>query len=493
MRLLGAGLAAVALIGCVQSAFVSAADQPRAKNVVLFVGDGMGISTVTAARILGGQRRGEPGEENYLSFEQFPQTALSKTYTVDMQVPDSAGTMTAMMSGVKTLAGVIGVGADIGRGRCEGLAEAAVPTLLEQAEGKGLATGIVSTARITHATPAATYAHSPDRNWEADSAVPQLARELGCIDIARQLVEFDHGDGIEVALGGGRSAFIPADMADPEDDGAVGYRRDGRNLIAEWRARYPTGRFVWNGEQLAALDPGKVDRVLGLFEQSHMEYEADRADDIGGEPSLAEMTRFALTRLKRSKNGFFLMVEAGRIDHGHHAGNAYRALGDTIALSEAVAVADALTSEEDTLIIVTADHSHTLTISGYPARGNPILGKVTLPTGAPMTDATGRPYTTLQYANGPGALMGSRDQDAGTKTFPHGGMGFTADPFVRPDLAEVDTTAPEYLQEALVPMPSETHAGEDVPVYARGPGAGQVHGVIEQNEIYHIMRRAVGW
>ena len=241
-----------------------------------------------------------------------------------------------------------------GRGQCDGLDDASVPTLLEQAEGAGRATGVVSTARITHATPAATYAHAPDRNWEADSSMPQLARELGCRDIARQLIEFAHGDGVDVVLGGGRAAFLPANMADPEDEGERGYRADGRNLIAEWRGRFDAGKFVWNDAQFAALDAGKVKQVLGLFERSHMEYEADRETDTGGEPSLAEMTRFAIRVLQRNKLGFFLMVEGGRIDHGHHAGSAYRALNDTIALSDAVAVADELTSAQDTLIIVTA-------------------------------------------------------------------------------------------------------------------------------------------
>jgi alkaline phosphatase len=252
-------------------------------------------------------------------------------------------------------------------------------------------------------------------------------------------------------------------MADPEDEGERGYRTDGRNLIAEWRARFPAGEFVWNNEQFSSLDARKVKRVLGLFERSHMEYDADREGDTGGEPSLGEMTGFAIRLLQRNDKGFFLMVEAGRIDHGHHASNAYRALTDTIALSQAVAVAVELTSAEDTLIIVTADHSHTLTIAGYPARGNPILGKVTLPTGELATDATGLAYTTLQYANGPGALSASGDQPVGSKTFPHRGHGFTREPFARPDLTEVDTSAQNFLQEALVPMTSE-----DLPHHASG-------------------------
>ena len=172
----------LALVG----ASATAADGPR--NVILFVGDGMGVSTVTAARIFAGQQRGEPGEEGYLSFEGFPHLALIKTYNVDAQVPDSAGTMTALVTGHKARVGVLSIAPDAARGDCEGSMDHTLTTLLEEAEQRGLKTGLVSTARITHATPAAAYAHAPDRNWEIDAAVPEEARPL-CKDIARQLIE----------------------------------------------------------------------------------------------------------------------------------------------------------------------------------------------------------------------------------------------------------------------------------------------------------------
>ncbi|HAD09479.1 MAG TPA: alkaline phosphatase, partial [Porticoccaceae bacterium] len=175
----------------------------KAKNIILFVGDGMGVSTVTAARILEGQLQGGDGEENLLSFEKFPYTALAKTYNTNQQTPDSAGTMTAMMSGIKTKAGIIGVDSTVVRGDCNTLAGAEVPTLLEQAEEMGLSTGIVSTARITHATPAATYAHVVDRNFEDDRDASKFTAPDLCKDIASQLIDFPAGDGLEVALGGG--------------------------------------------------------------------------------------------------------------------------------------------------------------------------------------------------------------------------------------------------------------------------------------------------
>ena len=147
----------------------------KAKNVILFVGDGMGISTITAARILAGQLEGEMGEEHQLSFETMPFSGFVKTYNVDAQTPDSAGTMTAMASGVKTDAGVLGIDEAVERGNCASGKGHELVTSLELAEIAGKATGIISTARITHATPAATYAKSAERNWEDISDMPESA------------------------------------------------------------------------------------------------------------------------------------------------------------------------------------------------------------------------------------------------------------------------------------------------------------------------------
>jgi alkaline phosphatase len=488
-------LCTVIVSGCAGQKSTGGADQqtPRARNVILFVGDGMGIATVTAARILDGQQRGGSGEDNALSFERFPNTAFSKTYSLDMQVAESAGTMTAMMSGKKTHGSVIGEGPDITPDTCDAAAIAGIPSLLEEAEDRGLATGVVTTTRITHATPAATYAHSPDRNWEADVTTPPRAQALGCRDIARQLVEFSHGNGIDVILGGGRALLLPRETVDPERPEQKGVRADGRNLIEIWLAGRPQRRFVWNQAQFDQLTIDPNQQIMGLFEADHMRFAVDRATDAGGEPSLADMTAKAIEILEQSPEGYFLMVEGGRIDHGHHAGNAYRALTDAIAFAEAVAAADRLTDAQDTLIVVTADHSHTLFLSGYAARGNPILDKARNTDGTLQLDGAGMPYTTLGYANGPGALEQSDTQAAGVKHFPHAAKQFDKGAVARVDLTNVDTMAQDYMQEAAVPMSAEAHGGEDVPVYARGPGADAVHGVIEQNQIYTIMRNGYGW
>lgn len=465
--------------------------QGKAKNVIVFLGDGMSVTTVAAARILEGQRRGQPGEENRLAFEGFPDTAFSRTYNTDSQTPDSAGTMSAIATGVKTRMGVLSVGQAPKRGDCAGARNSPMLTLWELAASTGMATGVVTTTRVTHATPGATFSHSADRNWEADSEMPEAAKEAGCIDIARQMVESPYGHGLDVLMGGGREYFMPATQRDPEYDDKVGQRLDERDLIAEWKTRHPGGSYVWNAKQLASAPTDGA--LLALFEPDHMQYEHDRPKDAAGEPSLAGMTRAAIERLKKNRNGFVLLVEGGRIDHAHHAGNAYRALTDTIAFSDAVRAASEMTSADDTLILVTADHAHTMTFAGYPVRGNPILGKVKGGSGEGgdpgefARDATGLPYTTLGYANGPGNVGATDQQAEGPKRYPHATSSYQSVEKGRPDLATVNTEDPDYMQEALIPLSSETHGGEDVGVWARGPGAAAVRGALEQNSLFHIL------
>ena len=447
----------------------------QAKNIILFIGDGMGVSTITAARIYAGQSKGEDGESYRLTMETLPEAALSKTYSHDFQVPDSAATATAMVAGIKSRSGTLGVTSEAVREDCDSAQGRGTDTLFELAERAGLSTGIVSTTRITHATPAATFAETPARGWEDNTDVP--AGVDGCIDIASQLIDWPEGDGFEIVLGGGRQHFLPTDLSDPEEPARGGRRDDGRNLVREWEAKSNAHVYVWNDELFRETDFSTDVRMLGLFNQSHMEYEFDRPEDIGKEPSIAEMTEAAITRLSQDEDGYVLMVESGRIDHAHHGTNAARALIDTVAFDEAVAKAIEMTDPDETMIIVTADHSHTLTFSGYPHRGNSVLGKVEYAPGVTALSEDGKPYTTLGYANGPAAC----------DTLEDGEYDCT-----RSDLTDVDTEAFDFQQQALVFLGSQTHGGEDVAVFSSGPGSELLNGVIEQNEIFHVMGLASG-
>ncbi len=449
------------------------AQQPntnRAKNVILFIGDGFGISTITAARIFEGQLRGVDGVSNSLAFEKFPHAALSKTYASDAQVADSAPTAGAMLTGVKMRNNMEGVTADAEWRNCGGTKGKEVTTLAEIAKTLGMSAGAVSTARITDATPAALFSHSANRLWEADADLSEEAVKNGCIDIARQLTEFKYGDGLDVMIGGGRFSFIPATMADPEYADKKGKRKDGRDLTQEWVKRYSnSGAYVWNAEQFKALNPKSQTKVLGLFEPDNMQFEYDRPKDKGGEPSLAEMATFAVDVMSQNPKGYFLMVEGGRIDHGSHLNNAYRTLTDAVAFNKSIEAVLAKVDLKETLVIVTADHSHTLIINGYPDRDNPILGLV-VEKGRLATGIDGKPYTTISFGNGPGAK----------KDGP------------RADLKDVDTKDPDFLQQSLVPFSSETHAGEDVAIFAAGPWAHLFQGVVEESYIFQVMDHALG-
>lgn len=463
-----------ALHGTLQSRANIVPNESTARNVILFIGDGMGVTTVTAARIFDGQSKGMSGEENVLPFETFPNVALIKTYASNQMVADSAGTATAMTTGVKTRAGVVGLGPEAYRRSCEGQLAYPLTTLGELAEQHGKATGIVTTARITHATPAAVYAHSAERYWEGNVFLPSDAWEMGCRDIAYQLAHFSSGDGMEVMFGGGRRAFYGADhngrrLADDDD------------LVSVWAKAATNRHYISTQAELASIQPDE--QVLGLFANSHMTYVAERqADSL--EPQLAEMTAKAIDLLATRKNGYFLMVEGGRIDHGHHDGMAGYALLEAQEFFKAISVALEKVDLSDTLVLVTADHGHTLSMGGYATRGNPILGLVVTNdmTGRPNKDPfivadDGLPHAVLAYANGPG--------------------GFRKSPRSMPE------TGISAVQQALVPLldteidgstkPDESHGGQDVALYANGPWSHLVGGVLEQNAVFHIITYAFGW
>ena len=421
----------------------------QAKNVVLFLGDGMGITTITAARIYEGQLKGNNGEENSLSFESFPQVAFVKTYSSDAQIPDSAATMTAIMSGQKTRAGVIGVGPEYPRGDCNAVLQDSAVSLLEMAEAAGFATGLVTTSRITDATPASTYAHAADRKWENDTALPSAAKQQGCTDMAEQLVAFEFGNGIDFIMGGGRSNFLPATQQDPEHAGIYGVRRDNRNLVKEWLEQREDRVFVWNDQQFQDLTGGA--QVLGLFEPKEMLFEAERSRGNGAEPSLQQMTERAITFLskKQSANGYFLIVEGARIDHANHNKNPFFAMTDTIAFSDAVRSALSLIDLSNTLVLVTADHSSSLAFTGYPERGMPVLGSLSYPG----------------FSNS-------------------GGFGFQSGHLDQKTPASDNMMSPAQTLSA--------HAGEDVPAYAIGNGAEMVKGTMEQNLLFDVMKSVLG-
>ncbi|XP_011495250.1 PREDICTED: alkaline phosphatase [Ceratosolen solmsi marchali] len=441
----------------------------KAKNIVLFVGDGMSSDTITASRIY------RSGEDSYLAWERFPHIGLLKTYNVDKQAPDSASAATALFCGVKAKYNTHGVDANVALNDCE----ASVPTdnrvdsIINWAQAAGKSTGFVTTTRVTHATPAPLYAHGPNRKWECESTMP--IEESNCKDIARQLIENEPGKNIKVIMGGGRQMLqtvVNTTESDPIDTWA-GRRRDGRNLISDWMAdkksRKASFSVVQNNEELAEINYDKIDFLLGIFANGHIPMDYKRDNGTNGQPSLEEMTVAALKILKKSNNGFLLVVEGGLIDFAHHRGHAAQALLETVRFSDAINATLGMINAEETLVIVTSDHTHSLAFNGNSRRGSDILGI------AEDSKFDKIPYTTLSYSTGgPNNLAYEVSNNKSVRKNPN----------------ENDTTQFTYSQQAAIITDEAHHGGGDVAVYALGPYAHLLHTTHEQNFVPYVVAYA---
>jgi len=408
------------------------------RGVILFLGDGMGTATVTAARIHKGFLEGkEPPASGVLALDAARRGATVHTYAADCMITDSAAGITAYATGHKTINGALAV-----KPRLDGGVDT-LRTLLEMAEARGMSTGLVTTTTITHATPAGFYAHTLFRDKEMDIALAAIpGKQNGRL-----------GDGIEVLMGGGRNYWLPKGVE-------TGVREDGRNLLDEMKhAGYDV---IGSKSELDQAKRSGKTKILGLFGPSHLEYEADRPRTAPGEPTLTEMTRAAIEVLSRNPKGFFLMVEGGRIDHALHGNNGYRAVTEMLEFDRAIAAALKMVSKE-TVIIVTADHDHTMVLSGTPAPNADVFS----PAGK---DKNGVPFTTIIFGNGPSAA----------KPFPD-------------TLTTAILNNPDFQERAGVPLPYEEHGGQDVPLYAFGPDKylSLLKGSMNNTDVFSVLRHAV--
>jgi alkaline phosphatase len=444
----------------------------EAKNIIFFLGDGMGPTTVTASRIY------KYGEDGSLAMDRLERTARIKTYSNDAQTTDSAPSMAAYMTGVKMNNEVISmsqetiatkpskdVNGNLGINNCAATGNG-VPaqTILELAKSKGKAVGSITTTELTHATPAATFSHICNRNAQYAIAAQVVPGGAGYNALL--------GDGVDVLMGGGRNHFTPYEKTTNQSG-----RADGRNLLTEFAAQGYT--VAATKAEMSAAPNNK--KFIGLYSsKSHLEYELDRAatPPLGEgvtQPSLAEMTVKAMDLLSQNPNGYFLMVEGGRIDHALHGTNAKRALVDTIAFDDAVQAALNKAKLTDptlanTLLIVTADHDHTLAFNGYGKRGNPILDiNRHYKDGQPSKDADGNTYTTLVFGNGPNR------------------------PDNRANLDSATVLADSYQQETGVRLASETHGGGDVKLAATGGGSKIFKGTLDNTKVFGMLKTAFGF
>ena len=387
-----------------------------AKNVILLIGDGMGFPQLTLARI---EKSGENLSEYCsveLSMDCMEASGYVSTYSANSFVTDSAPAATAIATGNKTNNGVIGQDATAVQGEKDGKN---LTTILEMAEKAGHSTGLVTTTRITHATPAAFYAHVDNRDNESE--------------IADQLLMSN----VDVILGGGQQYFVGKNQTDPA--GGAGKRADDRNLLSEFEKHGYVVAFNANGFQ--NIDASNTKRILGLFDSSHMLYELERRSSPEGEPSLADMTKKAITILSKNPKGFFLMIEGGRIDHAGHERNLSKIAADTLAFDEAVNASLNFASQDGrTLVIVTADHE---------------CGGLVL-----------QPGDLAEYENG------------------------SIDPIFASGTTR--TSGPRY--DFITEMEEATHTAVDVPIMASGPGAEKVCvGRVDNTQIFQIMKEAFGF
>ena len=458
-------MSAALAAGCFTSSAFAAGE---AKNVIFFLGDGMGPVTKTAARIY------KFGEDGSMTMDTFPYAARIKTYSLDAQTTDSAPSMAAYMTGVKQRNDVLSMSAETvakapGKDTVTSVSNAVtnclatgngVPltTLTEYAIAAGKSTGTVTTARLTHATPAATYAHSCHRDAEYEisrQAVP------GGAGFNAKL-----GAGVDVMMGGISYYWRPYNASTTPRG-----RPDGRNLVAEMQAKGYT--FVNDLASLNAAPTAAGAKILALFDfalaQGHMSYELDR--DKTKEPSLAEMTGKAIDILAKNPKGYFLMVEGGRIDHALHATNAKRALEDTVAFDDAIKLALSKVDLTDTIVVVTADHDHTMAFNGYGKRGSPILGtNIDSKTGTPSLDADKVPYSTLVFGNGPNR----KD--------------------TRVAVDSLTMQGNDYVQESAIKVAAggESHGGGDVQLYASGAAAKTFKGTMDNTKVFTLLKAAGG-
>lgn len=454
---------------------------PRAaKNVILFIGDGMSVAHRTAARMLSkGLEDGRYGGQ--LAMDDMASMALVSTSGIESIVTDSANSMSAYTTGHKTCGGAMGVYC---AGNKSPLDHPRVEHLASLAKRRhGMAVGIVTTTEVVDATPGAMVAHTANRSTRNEIAAMLLQAQP------------------EVLMGGGRAFFLPRS--------ATGSRRaDDVDLVARFQER--GYHYVTTSTELAQAAPN-ADRLLGLFHPSNIDAALDRRVTKRGtvpaypdQPDLTDMVRAALQALSRRAEGFVLMVESGRIDQFSHALDWERAVYETILLDNAVKVAkDWAEPRGDTLIVVVADHAHPVSIigtiddtrpgtrlrdkmavydakfpnypppdrDGYPAAVDVPRRLAFVFGGMPDHCATGRPVESGYWPTQP-ASKGSGAYVANERFC---GLGSTRMPGNLPQQ-----------------VGAGVHAADDVILTANGPGAGLFRGHMENTQVFRAMATALG-
>ncbi len=444
------------------------------KNVILFIGDGMGLPSRQIARIM--SKGITEGRYNGLLDMELLQdgTALLTTSGYDALVTDSANSASAYATGHKTVVNAMGVYENSSK---DPFAHPKVENISEIVKrAKGMSVGLVTTSNITDATPAAMVAHTRRRAEQNF--------------IAEQMLKAD------VIMGGGSRHFLPQSVPGSK-------RKDERNLVDEFKAK----GYVFAGDK-TELEAANGDKILGLFALDNLNVYLDREilkdpevlGNFKNQPTLMDMTKKALEVLSKNENGFFLMVEGACIDKQLHTMDWQRAAYDTIEFDKAVALGREFAEKNgDTLIIATADHSHGASITGTYHELDGKTGREAVRTYQDSIfptfkdeDGDGFPenpepdvtlavhfanypdhYETFRMAKRPvsPAIMSGDVAIANPKRAPEGR-------FIPGNLPSDDS--------------SEVHAADDVPLSAGGRGAEYFKGVMDNTELFFGMMRALG-
>ena len=450
----------------------------RAKNVILFIGDGMTIAHRTAARILSkGLVEGRYGGE--LAIDDMPYKALVSTSGTDSVVTDSANSMSAYTTGHKSCVNALGVYCAANKNSLEHPRVENISEIVKRL--RGMAVGVVTNTEIEDATPAGMVAHT--------------RRRADFEDIVKMFFAVQP----DVIMGGGSPDFVPKS--------AGGKREDNVDYVRKFAdAGY---KYVTTATELAAV--GSAGKLLGLFNAGNIDGALDRfflkkgtVAKFPDQPDLTEEVRAALDILFRNDRGFVLMVESGRIDKYSHSLDWERSVYDTIMLDNAVKVAkEFAAARNDTMIVVVADHAHPTAIIGTYDDSRPgqqlrdKLGiyQLSVPPNYPAPNAagypdnvdvsrrlafvfgafpdycdTGRPH--LDGENVPTVAAPSKDFVANEK-------------YCVPGAARRTGNLPFNVNNGI-------HAADDVVLTATGPGADMFHGRIDNTRVFRIMATALG-
>jgi len=453
----------------------------RARNVILFIGDGLSMAHRTAARVLAkGLVEGRYGGE--LAIDDMPHMALVSTSGTDSIVTDSANSMSAYATGHKSCVNAMGVYCAHNK---NGLAHPKVETIAELAKrhNGGMAVGVVTNTEIEDATPAAMVAH--------------VRRRSDYDDIVRMFYELRP----EVMMGGGSGFFLP------KSDKA-GRRKDEDNYLQKFEAlgyALPT-----TASDMKAAAGNGATRLLGLFHPSNLDGALDRhilkRATVGlypDQPDLVDQTQVAIDVLSKYPNGFVLMVESGLIDKFSHVLDWERAVYDTIMLDNAVAAAKRFAaSRDDTLVIVVADHAHPVSIIGTYDDERPgerlrdklgVYNEAKFPN-YPKPDAEGYPPSVDVSRRLALVFAGFPDHCASGKPALGGPFKPTDEKDQKAVANESYCTPQATRMEGNLPFTQRqgVHAADDVVLTAMGPGSELFKGRVDNTYVFRVMATALG-